>query len=150
MVGYSEERQLYAYHKGVRSICVLSDSRLAVGYEDNYIFIWSNWNDSIRLLYDENTHDGVKCLLELSNNKLAAAYSNGVIIIWDLVNYEMIHILNNGHRRGTEINDLILIDNDRLASAGADHRVIIWNTNSWQILQTLNEHTGEVVTLKKF
>ena len=143
-----EKLAIEGYGGCVQSICILSDTQIAVAYSDQLILIWTENRLNEPIILDNNAIPSENCFIRLNETKLACGFMNGLVVIYDIDENRNNRFCLEGHN-GNNINDLIVVgeENDRIASASEN--IILWNINDdAQQINRIDGHLDEVNCLK--
>jgi WD40 repeat protein len=130
--------------KGVHSLLLLNDGRLAAGEKDTKIRLW-NITDNSSL--DLNSNCVVECLLQLNDEKLASGCEKrSEIKIWNITNGNLIKILESSEKG---FMSFVLLTNEIFASGSIDGELIFWNISTGYINSKKKIHDHIVWSLVK-
>ena len=114
--------------KGGTSLLVLSDDRLAVGFQDGNIKLLDVETESILLTMQTCQLGRVLSMIELPNGHLVSCGSkrDATINIWDLDANELVESFHTGH--SSDVWTLSLSSDAKfLASGSGDQKIKIWS-----------------------
>ena len=130
--------------KGVHSLLLLNDGRLAAGEKDTKIRLWNIIDNSS---LDLNSNCVVECLLQLNDEKLASGCEkSSEIKIWNIKNGNLIKILESSENG---FLSFVLLTNEIFASGSSDGELIFWNISTGYINSKKKIHDHIVWSLVK-
>lgn len=130
--------------KGVHSLLLLNDGRLAAGEKDTKIRLWNIIENSS---LDLNSNCVVECLLQLNDEKLASGCEKrSEIKIWNITNGNLIKILESSEKG---FLSFVLLTNEIFASGSSDGELIFWNISTGYINSKKKIHDHIVWSLVK-
>jgi WD40 repeat protein len=111
------------YVKGVDSLRVLADGRLASGGWDGNIKIWPKDGADAPVVLDQGNK--IESLVVLADGRLASGDHDGTIKIWPKDGFGEPVVLSHGKK----VRSLAVLSDGRLASGGWDGMIKLWPRN---------------------
>jgi WD40 repeat protein len=137
--------RLEGHSRGVQSLCVLPDGRLASAGADETIRFWNSTTGfESDLIPCQFGVGNALSLCVLPEGRLACSFAGGTIVVWDLAKNTQIARLE---KQPGNINALQLLPNGRLASGSSNGTVVFWEPSKNFKLHRLFNNLGFVSDL---
>ena len=115
---------LTGHEQTVRSLLVVSSTKLISGSEDKTIRVWNIQNETTETSVLKGHNSWVSNLVLLKDhNTLASSSWDRTINLWDISNCELVKTLD---RHSDRVNSIALTDDNTLISVSQDKTIIVW------------------------